>query len=256
MKNEIDKQFAALIKERKDADHANMVKSMFLANMSHELRTPLNAIIGFSQMISLLTDVDAKTRTEYANNITEGGTLLLNLINNLLDINKIEAGKEKLDCENFNVGEQIQSCLQLVDPALTAENINVRLGFNSNMMMNMDKVKFKQMVLNIVDNSIKYMDTGDLIKISANKDDKSTKIIIEDNGVGMSEEQKKIALSRYGRLEYGAHKKGKKEGSGLGLTIVKSIMEMVHGEFELESEPDVGTKITLTFPNKYPFNRG
>ena len=250
------KELAALADDlsiaRDEAETANRAKSEFLALMSHELRTPLNAILGFSEIIKgeMLGPVGTAKYRDYANDVHESGQHLLALINDILDLSKIEAGKLELDEEDVDVADAIQSCLTLVRE--WAKNGGVRLVTEipeELPALRFDERKLKQILINLLSNAVKFTPAGGTVTIKAwFRADSGYVFQIIDTGVGIALEDIPKALSPFGQVD--AKLARKYEGTGLGLPLTKSLVEMSSGSMDLQSEVGVGTTVTVRFPKE------
>jgi two-component system, cell cycle sensor histidine kinase DivJ len=234
---------------RNAAEQADAAKTRFLATVSHELRTPLNAIIGFSEMIvhedTLL--IDSTRRKEYAKLINDSGQHLLSVVNGILDMSKIEAGSFEISPESFVPRGALMNCCNLL--ALKAREGGVDLVVNAPQELPeifSDPRAFRQIVLNLVSNAIKFTDRGGRVTISANVEERNLMLCVSDTGVGIAADD----LKRVGQPFFQAGKtyQRRHEGTGLGLSIVKSLVALHGGELAFQSEVDEGTKVTVTLP--------
>jgi PAS domain S-box-containing protein len=238
----------ALHAARERAEFASHTKSRFLANMSHELRTPLNAIIGFSDIMNReMFGPIGERYTEYARLINESGGLLLDLINDLLDMSKVEAGKFALHLEEFAAGEVIESSLRLL--SMRVENRGVTLTTRiepTELRLKADPRAFKQILLNLVTNAVKFTDAGGCIDVTATSDGERLRLVVADTGAGIPED----VLPRLAQpFEQATSDPSRAHGgSGLGLALVKSLTQLHGGEFTLESRLGQGTTVTVTLP--------
>jgi two-component system cell cycle sensor histidine kinase PleC len=225
---------------------ANSSKTTFFANMSHELRTPLNAIIGFSQLLE--TDVFASRRVEYAKLIHGSALHLLELVNDLLDVSKIEAGKMTLEESEISLSDILAECCKLVEQRVRAS----RLRLVQNVARNLPHVigdprALKQIALNILTNAIKFTPPDGTVEIFAGiEPDGGVTFGVRDNGVGIALAEQQLVFERYGRANHRATQDA--EGTGLGLPIVKGLAEAHGGRVALESAPGHGTCITIWLP--------
>ncbi len=247
---ELEQLTEELVVARDQAVLASRAKSEFLANMSHELRTPLNAIIGFSEMIEtgIFGPVDNPKYLEYARDIHASGEHLLDVISDILDLSKIEAGRMELQEQQVDVAELIGSCLTLVkdrgrDAGLVLEP-EVRDGLPA---LCADTRKVKQIVLNLLSNAVKFTPSGGRITVRAAVDaDGGLAIAVCDTGIGMAPEDFDKAMTSFGQVDGSLSRKF--EGTGLGLPLSKALAELHDGTLELESEVGVGTIATVRFP--------
>ena len=236
----------ALAAARDDAVRANLSKTMFFANMSHELRTPLNAIIGFSQLLE--TDVFAARRVEYARLIHEAGGHLLDLVNDLLDISKMEAGRFQLEETNLSLAEIIEECCEIIRPRLREAQLQLIQNVERNLpLVTADRRAIKQIVLNLLTNAAKFTEAGGKVEIFAGALSAGEIAFgVRDNGIGIAPEDQARIFERYGRSRHEVVKL--KEGTGLGLPIVKGLAEAHGGRITLESAPGRGTCVTVWLP--------
>ena len=240
----------ALITALKQADFANRSMSEFLANMSHELRTPLNAIIGFSGVMKngMFGPVGNPKYAEYANDINASGVHLLEFINNILGLSKIEAGKTELHEEIIDVSKALLSCLTLVKERAEEAGVDIANDAAPDLpALHADERKFKQIVINMLSNAIKFTprDGKVTIKIWCNMDSGYVLQII-DTGIGIAFADIPKALAPFTQLDSDLNRKY--EGTGLGLPLTKALAELHGGSLDLQSEIGVGTTVTVRFP--------
>lgn len=230
----------------KKAEAANASKSAFLANMSHEFRTPLNAIIGFSSLLASGQEesVQGKVR-EYATYTKEAGDHLLKLVNDLLDLAKIEANQLMLKEQSFELTAVVSNVMRLVEKKATENSCELVTKINDDFILYADQRRVTQILLNLVFNAIKFSKNG-MVSVEAT-DTSNGKIVIRDNGIGMSCEEIELALSPFGQAEGGCFSK-KYDGAGLGVPIASDLMTLHDGGLVIESTPGKGTTIILTFP--------
>jgi len=242
-------QEQALDLARTAAEQADASKSRFLATMSHELRTPLNAIIGFSEMIAQedVLMIDAARRKEYAQLINDSGQHLLSVVNGILDMSKMESGNFEIAPEPFAPRAALLNCCNLL--ALKARENGIDLvtrAADDLPMITGDPRAFKQIVLNLVSNAIKFTERGGTVTVSAGVEATRLVVRVADNGVGISAED----LKRIGDPFFQAGKtyQRRHEGTGLGLSIVKSLVALHGGEMTVQSRIDEGTTIAVALP--------
>src|SRR6202171_2576750 len=227
---------------------ANQHKTVFLANMSHELRTPLNAILGFSE---LLRDddtgrFDAKTGHRFLDQIHTSGQHLLQLINDILDLSKIEAGQMDLHAERIQIGESIGLVLATVEPLAKTKNITIDHEPGPRLHLVADPTKLKQMLLNLVSNAIKFTSPGGRISIRAEQVGAWIEIAVTDSGIGIAEADLDRLFTEFQQLDAGHGRQ--QEGTGLGLALTKRFAELHGGEVKVESVPAKGSTFTLRLP--------
>ena len=242
----VDKLSAA----RDAAEQANEAKSLFLANMSHELRTPLNAIMGFSEMIELgiLGKEKSARQIEYAKLIHGSGAHLLDLINDLLDVSKAEAGKLELYEEELDLGELVGTCLRLLAPA--ADKAKVHLegpASKQTFKLNADDRKLRQILINLLSNAMKFTPEGGSVSITyAGNPDGGVTISVADSGIGMTPEQLEKVMHPFVQIEQGYD--SNVQGTGLGLPLSKTLTELHGGGLEMRSSPGKGTTAIVHLP--------
>lgn len=216
--------------------------------MSHELRTPLNSVIGFSQILGdekfgILNSQQQK----YIMNISGSGKHLLNLVNELLDISKIDAGRLKLELSSININEVLSEASQMIYPLANEKKLDVKINFDNSLpFVYADKKKLRQVIYNLLSNAIKFTNTGGHIAVSSKKANDFLQISVSDDGIGILEEEKEKIFEPFAQVdEYDARKFG---GTGLGLTLVKDLIELHGGSISVNSKPDKGSTFTFTIP--------
>jgi signal transduction histidine kinase/DNA-binding response OmpR family regulator/CHASE3 domain sensor protein len=227
---------------------ANRHKSIFLANMSHELRTPLNAILGFSE---LLRDddtgrFDASTGHRFLDQIHTSGQHLLQLINDVLDLSKIEAGQMELHPERVQVAENIELVLSTIEPLARTKNITIDNDSGSSLHLVADPTKLKQMLLNLVSNAIKFTSPGGRVSIRTRQVGSWMEIAVTDSGIGIAEADLDRLFTEFQQLDAGHGRQ--QEGTGLGLALTKRFAELHGGEVKVQSVPGQGSTFTLRLP--------
>lgn len=229
---------------------ASRHKSQFLANMSHELRTPLNAIIGFSEILSdeSVKGVGPEERKEFIGNIFTSGRHLLGVINEILDLAKIEAGKIILSPEWFSVRDVLAEVLQTLQPLATKKGITIEVTLDPQLSrFNADMVKFKQILYNLLSNAIKFTREGGGVYVRASVSEKWAEFSVRDTGIGIRTEDQDRIFEEFQHVEMGAARQH--EGTGLGLTLAKKYVEMHGGRIWVDSEVGKGSVFTFILPS-------
>jgi len=229
------------------AETANHTKSQFLANMSHELRTPLNAILGYSEMLQEeAEDSDQLDFIPDLKKIHVSGKHLLGLINDVLDLSKVEAGKMDLYLETFELADALNEIVYTLQPLVEKKNNTLKIVFNDNLgNMHTDRGKLRQMLLNLISNAAKFTEQG-VIRFEVNRDSEWINFGVTDNGIGMTEEQQKKLFKAFAQADSSTTRRY--GGTGLGLAITKQFAEMMGGTICLESEFGVGSTFMLSLP--------
>jgi len=234
---------------RDAAFEANRSKSAFLAAMSHELRTPLNAVIGFSDLMvgELFGPLGHLKYRQYATDIRSSGSHLLALINDILDLSRIDAGEGKLEESEVDLHEVIAQSLRMVSPQADAAGIALTSGIASGLpRFRADKRRLKQTIVNLLGNAVKFTPAGGRIQVRAFMQDGGAAIVVADTGIGIAAHDIPRALERFGQVDSTLARKY--EGAGLGLPLAKHFMEMNGGTLKLKSTVEVGTTVTVTLP--------
>lgn len=244
------KEAEIALKEAKiKSDLANRAKSEFLANMSHELRTPLNAIIGFSEIIFKETfgPIGQDPYKEYSKEIYESGRRLLKVINEILDISRIEAGERRLNESVVMVPDVVKAALKLLDAKAEANKLTITNLLDELPSVVGEELAIKQIVLNLLSNAIKFTPHGGRVTISGEVDrDGALRISFTDTGVGLDEHEIEKALSPFGQVDSALSRSN--AGTGLGLTLVDALIKLHDGKLELFSKKGIGTTATIIFP--------
>ncbi|BCH25992.1 PAS domain-containing sensor histidine kinase [Mesorhizobium sp. L-8-10] len=243
------------MKETERAEAANRAKSEFLANMSHELRTPLNAIIGFSELMSsgLFGPLGSDKYEEYSRDINSSGTYLLNVINDILDMSKIEAGQFSIDSEEIDLCPLIHETVRVISLQAAGKSITVETEIADTMQLYADRRAIKQIVINLLSNAVKFTGHGGSITVRARNVAGAMMLSIEDTGCGIPRE----ALSKLGRpFEQVQNQFSKNHtGSGLGLAISRSLAELHGGALKIRSTEGVGTIVSVRIPARRPLKQ-
>ncbi len=248
--NQLKHMADELILAKQSAEQGNRAKSNFLAQMSHELRTPLNAILGFSEIIrDQVFGADCPERyAGYADDIHSSGHHLLDIINDILDLSKIEAGKMELNEQPVDVGEVIEEVRRILAPRADDSGLELISDLPDTLPeVKADRRSVKQMLINLVGNAIKYTPSGGRVTVSVAIIDSTCRISVADTGIGISQEDLPNVLSPFGQVSAVDRSRG---GTGLGVPIVSAMARLHGGDLQIESEPDVGSTFTVTLPKE------
>jgi cell cycle sensor histidine kinase DivJ len=242
-------QEAELVRTRDEAESANRIKTQFLANMSHELRTPLNSIMGFSEILNreLFGSLGEGRYRDYAHLIHESGEHLLNVVNDILDISKIETGKFKILKEPVDVSTLVKSCCDVMRHTAEQKQLALMLEVAPCLpALSADNRACKQMLLNVISNAIKFTNPGGSVCVSARASNGAVELAVTDNGVGIAAAE----LPKLGNpfVQASNSHDGSCEGAGLGLSVVKGLARLHGGKLELKSTLGKGTTATITLP--------
>jgi signal transduction histidine kinase len=243
-----------LFREIQDKSHqleiANQHKSEFLANMSHELRTPLNAVIGFSEVLieRMFGELNDK-QADYLNDIHSSGKHLLSLINDILDLSKIEAGRMELDIDDFDVPAALANALTLVRERAQRHDITLSLQVAPEVgELRADERKLKQIMLNLLTNAVKFTPDGGRVDVSAQLANGVLEVAVADTGIGIAVEDQAAVFEEFRQV--GRHYTNKQEGTGLGLSLTKRFVELHGGTIRVQSEPGQGSTFSFTLPGQ------
>ncbi len=229
---------------------ASKAKSDFLASVSHELRTPLNAIIGFSEMIrdAVMGPLDARYR-EYGGDINESGRHLQKIINDILDISKIEGGRLELRDEIVSIAETADTCRRMVEAMALSADVSLSVDVSGSLpFIRSDQLRFQQILLNLMSNAVKFTPAGGCVRVSAAIEADGAVIAVEDTGIGMKKEDIAIALEPFRQIDGPQNRRF--VGTGLGLPLAKALVELHGGRLDIESAPGAGTTVRVRLPSE------
>lgn len=235
---------------RRRAEDSNLAKSRFLASMSHELRTPLNAILGFSEVMAreVLGPINNPVYKEYAGDIKQSGEHLLTLINEILDLSRIEAGRFDLNESELNLAALVEECCRMMDLKMRSKDIKIASEYDSTLLPIMgDQTTIRQVIFNLLSNAVKFTPAGGQIRMKTGWTSGGGQYVsIIDNGPGIPEEELDLVMTAFRQGSIAI--KNAEQGAGLGLPIVQAIMELHGGSFKLKSKLREGTEATIMFP--------
>jgi PAS domain S-box-containing protein len=236
-----------LEQRNREIDRANRLKSEFLASMSHELRTPLHTVIGFSELLAeeLEGPLNEKQK-RFVNHIHKDSLHLLELINDILDLSKIEEGRLELHPETFDVAAAIEEAVSTIRPQGLAKSIAIETDLTEPLALRADRLRFKQVLYNLLSNAVKFTPEGGKIAVKGVSRDGSLEISVSDSGVGIPRHEHEAVFDKF--YQAGATTKGVREGTGLGLAITKRLVEEHGGRIWLESEQGKGSRFTFAIP--------
>jgi PAS domain S-box-containing protein len=233
----------------REVERANQLKSEFLASMSHELRTPLHTIIGFAELLAEELEGPLNEKQQrFMNHIHTDSIHLLALINDILDISKIESGRLELRRETFDIDGVLQEVLSSVLQQATAKSIAIETSLSLPRTIFADRLRVKQVLFNLLSNALKFTPEGGRVRIDAAVRDGLIEISVSDTGIGIAKEQHEAVFDKF--YQVGSTTKGVREGTGLGLAITKALVEEHGGGIWLESEPGKGSRFTFTIPEE------
>jgi PAS domain S-box-containing protein len=236
---------------KRAAETANAHKSEFLAHVSHEIRTPLNAIIGFADMMASerFGQIGHARYVEYANDISRSGRHVLDIVNDLLDISKIEAGEMELDFVAVGLNEAVSEAVSLVQPQANGQRVIIRTALSHAVpQVVADPRSIKQIVLNILSNAIRFTPSGGQIVVSTAYETNGNVVLrVRDTGIGMTRSELELAMKPFRQVASASRKRG--DGTGLGLPLTKAMVDANRAAFAITSAPNEGTLVEITFPS-------
>jgi two-component system, NarL family, sensor histidine kinase BarA len=237
----------------------NRLKSDFLATMSHELRTPLNSIIGFSEVLAGTEQLGERQR-RYASNIQTSGRMLLSMINDILDLAKIESGKMEVRSEDFSIRDVCEGLTNLCRPVAERKNITMECRLDEAIpLLRQDPGKLKQILYNLLSNAIKFTPEGGRVTLRARAEGRFVVVEVQDTGIGIAEEDRETIFEKFRQAKLPGQGENvltrEHQGTGLGLSIVRELTKLLGGDVHLESQPGQGSTFTVRVPMLLPGNR-
>jgi PAS domain S-box-containing protein len=228
-------------------ERANRLKSEFLASMSHELRTPLHTVIGFSELLEEQTQGPLNEKQKrFVDHIHRDSLHLLDLINDILDLSKIESGRLELRPEVFDLAGVLEECLRSIRPQAKAKELHIDTSGVASLALEADRLRVKQVLMNLLSNAVKFTPQAGKIRVEASLDGSNAIITVTDTGIGIPAEEHESVFDKF--YQVSATTKGVREGTGLGLAITKSLVEEHGGRIWVKSEPGKGSAFTFTIP--------
>jgi signal transduction histidine kinase len=257
--NDLDRKVDELAQANMALYEMNRLKSDFLATMSHELRTPLNSIIGFSEVLAGSEILNERHR-RYANNIQTSGKMLLGMINDILDLAKIESGKMEVRIEDFSIRDVCEGLANLTRPIADRKNISLECKLEDAIpLLRQDPGKVRQILYNLLSNAIKFTPEGGRVTLRARVEGRFVVLEVEDTGIGIAEEDREAVFEKFRQARVPGHEENvltrEHQGTGLGLSIVRELTRLLGGEIHLRSQLGQGSTFTIRIPLTLPGNR-
>jgi two-component system, NarL family, sensor histidine kinase BarA len=257
--NDLDRKVDELAQANMALFEMNRLKSDFLATMSHELRTPLNSIIGFSEVLSGTEQLGDRFR-RYASNIQSSGRMLLSMINDILDLAKIESGKMEVRSEDFSIRDVCEGLANLCRPVAERKNITLECRLDEAIpLLRQDPGKLKQILYNLLSNAIKFTPEGGWVTLRARAEGRFVVVDVQDTGIGIAEEDRETIFEKFRQAKVPGQGENvltrEHQGTGLGLSIVRELTKLLGGDVHLDSQPGQGSTFTVRVPLMLPGNR-
>lgn|ERR1035437_247500 len=239
----------------REVERANQLKSEFLASMSHELRTPLHTVIGFAELLGEEIEGPLNEKQKrFINHIHKDSMHLLELINDILDLSRVESGRLRIEREVFDVAQSVEEALASIRPGATAKSISINADIVVSTAILADRVRFKQILYNLLSNAVKFTPERGIIRVEAQLREEFVEISVSDTGIGIPKEQQEAIFDKF--YQVGATTKGVREGTGLGLAITKALVENHGGRIWVKSELGKGSRFTFTIAIGQPDEKG
>ena len=238
---------SGLAKQNEELARESRTKSDLLARMSHEFRTPLNAIVGFADLLAEQGEGSlGDSYADYVRHVSDGAQHLLALVNDILDLSRIEAGRMDLRCGDFSAADAIVEVLSVIKPLAQAKNIKLHNDVPCTLITYGDRTRFKQILFNLLSNAVKFTPVDGSVQVNAEQDCEGVRFCVIDTGIGIPPEQQEAIFEEFVQVTSPAN--GVKEGTGLGLAITKGIVELQGGRIWVESALGEGSRFFFTFP--------
>lgn len=236
-----------LAARNQEVERANRLKSEFLATMSHELRTPLNSVIGFTELLARQKGgpLNEKQR-RFLGHIDEAARHLLQLISDILDLSRIEAGRVELSCEYFDLGESLAEVRSVIHPLAALKRLTLAAEAPPGTEIYADRIRFKQMLYNLLSNAVKFTPEGGRVWVECSLEPAGVRIVVADTGVGICAEEQEAIFDQFHQV--GVTTSGVREGAGLGLAITRRLVDLHGGKIWVESQPEKGSRFIITLP--------